>query len=156
MTDSSATAIRSATVRGKVAASRVGPRTLLLVRGLHNEAVSVVELLLPPGYSARPAAGADVLLMQVLGSRDHLVALGGDALGADTIVDLQPGELGLRHGARQIVIRTDHVEVTSDKVVLRATTSGAGPVQVTAPWPTSAAGLPPGTLWRDGDAMKAV
>ncbi len=110
-------AIRSAAVRGKVTAARIGPRTLLLVTGLDNEVVNVVELLLPPGYSARPAAGADVLLHQILGSRDHLVASGGDMVG-QAIPDLAPGEFGLRDSnGQQVVFRVDHLEMTTTTYV---------------------------------------
>lgn len=102
-----AAALRSTVTRGKVTAAVVGPRTLLQVAILDNETNQSVELLLPPGYSARPLPGADVLPLQVLGSRDHLVALGGDSAGQDAIADLAPGEFGLRHPATgaQIVFR---------------------------------------------------
>ncbi|MDT7952837.1 MAG: phage baseplate assembly protein [Acetobacteraceae bacterium] len=110
-------AIRSAAVRGVVTQSRIGPRTLLLVTGLDGEVANVVELLLPPGYSARPAQGADILLHQILGSRDHLVASGGDTAG-QAIPDLQPGEFGMRDAnGQQLVFRLDHIEMTTPAYV---------------------------------------
>lgn len=100
-------AIRSLVTRGKVTDARIGPRTLLQVTGLEGEVKQLVELLTPPGYSARPLPGADVALFQVLGSRDHMLALGGDFAGGDAIADLAPGEFGFRHpgSAAQIVFR---------------------------------------------------
>jgi phage gp45-like len=90
-------AIRSMVTRAKVAGAIVGPRTLLQITGLNGEVKTTVELLLPPGYSARPVAGADVTVFQVGGTRDHLVAVGGDNAGGDAIANLAPGEFGLRH-----------------------------------------------------------
>lgn len=112
MLDRLASAIRSAVTRGKVAQSRVGPRTLLQITGLDGVTQQMVELLLPPGYSARPVSGADIALLQVLGSADHIVALGGDMVG-NAIQDLAPGEFGLSDGAQMIVIRTDHIQLVS-------------------------------------------
>ena len=136
MFDRLASAVRSLVTRGKVAASTVGPRTLLQISGLDDEVKTSVELLLPPGDSARPAAGADVVAFQVLGSRDHLVALGGDTAGADAIANLAAGEFGLRHGATgaQIVFRNSGVHeitgatwiVTGDLHVTGAVIAGYG------------------------------
>lgn len=92
-------AVRSLVSRGKVAQATIGPRTILQITGLNNETKQSAELLLPPGYSAAPLAGADVTVLQVLGSRDHLVAIGGDMAGGDAIANLAPGEFGLRHAA---------------------------------------------------------
>jgi phage gp45-like len=102
-----AAALRSLVSRGKVTAAAIGNRTLLQVTGLAGEVKQSVALLLPPGYSARPLPGADVLLLQVLGSRDHVVAVGGDFAGQDAIANLAQGEFGLRHAATgaQIVFR---------------------------------------------------
>lgn len=129
-------AIRSLVTRGKVTDSRVGPRTLLQITGLEGEVKQLVELLLPPGYSARPLSGADVTVLQVLGSRDHLVGLGGDAAGQDAIADLAPGEFGLRHaGANaQMVFRNSGTHeitgatwlVTGDLHVTGAVIAGYG------------------------------
>ena len=113
-------AIRTVVSRGKVRASTVGSRTVLQVTGLDGEVKQNVELLLPPGYSARPGVGSDVMLLQVLGQRDHLVALAGDAIG-DAIPDLADGEFGLRSGTRTIVFRAGHIEIT-DPVKVRLVT----------------------------------
>jgi phage gp45-like len=110
--DRAHSAIQSLLTGGKVTAARMGPRTLLQITGLDNEVVQTVELLLPPGYSARPLAGSDVLAAQVLGSRDQLVALGGDFVG-HAIQDLAPGEFGLTDGTQTIVVRTDHLEMNT-------------------------------------------
>ena len=99
-----ASAVRSMVTRAKVQQTVVGPRTLLQITGLEGEVKQSVELLLPPGYSARPLAGADLVTFQVLGSRDHLVALGGDMAGQDAIADLAPGEFGLRDPNGQMVV----------------------------------------------------
>ena len=112
-----ASAVRSLVTRAQVTGATVGPRTLLQITGLQGEVKSTVELLLPPGYSARPAAGADVTVLQVLGSRDHLVAVGGDAVGA-VIADLAPGEFGITNGSQLIVVRSDHVQIVSPSYVL--------------------------------------
>ena len=107
-----ASALRSVVTRGKVTGAAVGGRTLLQITGLDGEVKQSVELLLPPGYTAAPAAGADIVLLPVLGSRDHLVALGGDAVGQAT-PDLAPGDFGLRHASgRQVILRTGWTEIT--------------------------------------------
>ena len=99
--------------RGKVTNTRIGPRTLLQITGLDGQTQQVVELLLPPGYSARPVAGADLLLLQVMGQADHVVALGGDSAGA-AITDLAPGEFGMTDGAQRVVFRIgQYLELTS-------------------------------------------
>ena len=108
-------AVRSAISRGKVAAAVVGSRTLLQITGQFNEVKQSVPLLLPPGYSARPLPGADVVLLQVLGSRDHVVALGGDNANADAISGLLPGEFGFRNsvsGAQMVFRNTGTIQVT--------------------------------------------
>ena len=96
--------LKSLISRGKVTDTRVGPRTLLQISGLDGVTQQVVEILLPPGYSARPLPGSDVLLMQVLGQADHVVALGGDMTG-NAITDLKPGEFGLSDGTQRVVFR---------------------------------------------------
>jgi phage baseplate assembly protein V len=128
--DRLASAVRSMLTRGKVTRATVGARTLLQVTGLDGETIEQVEHLMPPGYSARPAVGADVLLMQVCGSRDHLVALGGDATG-NAIANLALGEVGLTAFGNQVVLRTDHVEVTTTGSAAIAITAG-GTISLTA------------------------
>ena len=110
-----AAAMRSMVYRGKVAAAVVGSRTLLQITGLMNEVKVSVPLLLPPGMSARPLPGADVALFQVLGSRDHVVALGGDFAGQDAIAGLAPGEFGFRNsvsGTQMVFRNTGTIQVT--------------------------------------------
>ena len=111
-----ANAVRSLVTRGQVTGSAVAGRTLLQIQGLDGVVQSGVEILLPPGYSARPAVGADLVLLQNLGSADHLIALGGDSIG-QTIGDLAPGEFGLTNGSQIIVVRSDHVEIISPSYV---------------------------------------
>jgi phage gp45-like len=120
-------AIRSAVTRAQVVQSGVSARCIVLVDGLANERF-VVELLLPFGMSARPTPGADVLVLQPLGSRDHAVAIGGDAVGG-AIADLAQGEFGFSMGGVQIAWRLDRIEIstTAEKpIVLNAD----GPVTV--------------------------
>jgi phage gp45-like len=103
--------------RGKVRGARLGPqRTVLQVSILKGEVKEGVELLLPPGMSAVPLGG-DVLLFQVGGRRDHLVALVDDPVSR--ITDLRAGEFGFRdaHG-QQIVFRADQIEITTSTAVV--------------------------------------
>ena len=121
------TMLRAVVTRGKIIASAIGARTVAQVSGLDNETLNGIELLLPPGYSARPAAGADVLLLQVLGSRDHMVALGGDTASVDAIADLAPGEFGLKHatGARIVFRATGHIQISDPSgTLLELTNNG--------------------------------
>jgi phage gp45-like len=110
MSDAMMAVVKSTVTRGKVARADVGGRTFLQITGLDGVIQQTVELLLPPGYSARPLAGADLALLQVLGSGDHVVALGGDMLG-HAITDLAPGEFGFSDGTQMIVFRKDHLQV---------------------------------------------
>jgi len=143
-------ALRAIVTRGKVTQSRIGARTLLQVTGMDGETKQTIELLLPPGYVARPSVGADLILLQVLGQRDHLVAIGGDATAA-TVNDLADGEVGLKCGNHIVILRQDKVEIRStDRIDVRA------PKVVLDSLPTSAAGLPPGTLWKSGDEVRQV
>jgi len=145
-----ASALRAMVTRAKVTDSRVGARTLLQVTGLDGETKQTVELLLPPGFVARPALGADLILLQVLGQRDHLVAIGGDAAAA-TVNDLAPGEVGLKCGDQIVIMRADKVEIRSaTRVDILA------PQIVLTQLPTSAAGLEPGALWKTGDEVRQV
>jgi phage gp45-like len=106
--------------RGKVASATVGARTILQVTGLDNETFNGVELLLPPGYTARPAAGADVTILQCNGTRDHKVALAGDLVG-EVQADLEPGEFGLIAFGHRILLRTNVVQIydkTGSSIIL--------------------------------------
>lgn len=148
--DRMAAALRAMVSRAKVTDTRVGARTLLQLTGLQGEIKQPVELLLPPGYVGRPAAGADLVIVQVLGQRDHLVALGGDATGV-TVTDLKAGEAGIRCGNNWVVVRQDKVEIiAADRIDIKA------PKIVLDPLPGSAAGLPSGALWKSGDQVRQV
>lgn len=114
-----AASLRNLLVRGKVTSAAVGPRTLLQITGFDNDTFGNVELLLPPGYVALPAAGADVLLMNVSAVRDHKVAVGGDTVG-QTISSLAAGEFGLRGTGIQLVMRsTGQIQLQADGETLR-------------------------------------
>jgi phage gp45-like len=109
----------SMVTRGKVQLAVVGPRTMLQVTALDGETFSNVELLLPPGVFALPAGSADVLLLQVNGTRDHKVALGGDNI-ADRQADLQAGDRGMARGTARLIFR-NNMTVLQDpaKIVLQ-------------------------------------
>ncbi len=115
-------ALRSLVTRGTVQRSTVGRRTMLQISGLAGEVVANVELLLPPGMSANLASGNDVAVFQVGGTRDHLVALGGDTVGGK-IADLAAGEFGFSCGQQKVIWRA------SGKLEVAAETE----VDVTAP-----------------------
>ena len=104
-------ALRSMVTRAIVQQSGVGPRIVVQVAGLDNE-VFAVELLHPAGVSARPRRGADVVLLQVCGARDHVVAIGGDNVG-DAVPDLAEGEVGISAFGSRVVFRTNKLEVTA-------------------------------------------
>ena len=114
--------------RGKVASATVGPRTVLQVTGLDNETFNGVELLLPPGYVARPAAGADVMILQCNGTRDHKVAIAGDTVG-QVQSDLQPGEFGFSGFGSIIIFRQNQLQVKS---TLPINVSSTQPVAITS------------------------
>lgn len=131
-----ANAVRLAITRGKVLQSSPGRRTTVQVALLAGEVKNGVELLLPYGMSALPPAG-DVLALQILGSRDHMVVLCSDDTSL-RITDLQATEFGFRDArVQQIVFRDDRIEITTPlKVVVTATgdvdVSAGGKVNVTA------------------------
>ena len=103
-------AVRSAVTRGKITSAPIAGRTLAQVTGLAGETKQGVEVLHPFGWFASLPAGADVVLLQVMGSRDHLVALGGDVIGQN-----QPsaaGEFGAKHAAGAFVHFTNDGKVT--------------------------------------------
>ena len=89
--------VRSAITRGKIVACALAGRSLAQVTGLAGETKQSVEVLHPYGWFANLPAGADVVLLQVMGSRDHVVALGGDAMGQN--VASAAGEFGAKHAS---------------------------------------------------------
>lgn len=105
-------AMRAMVTRGRVALAAMNPkRTLVQLTGLKDETKTKIELLLPYGMSARPKGG-DVIMLQVGGSRAHLVALCADD-PALRIPELEEGEFGFRdQNGQQVVFRKDKLEVT--------------------------------------------
>lgn len=103
-----------------------GARTLMQVTGMAGEAFQGIELLLPYGMSAIPTGmTADLLIFQVNGHRDHKVGLMADD-PALRIPGLQPGEIGLRDmRGQQIVLRGDHLEVTTPQKLVMTVTGDA-------------------------------
>lgn len=123
-----ANGVRLAITRGKVLQSSPGRRTMVQVGLLAGEVKNGVELLLPYGMSALPAAG-DVLALQILGSRDHMVVLCSDDTSL-RITDLQATEFGFRDArVQQIVFRHDRVEITTP---LKVVVTAGGEVDVSA------------------------
>ncbi|MBW4089891.1 MAG: hypothetical protein HIU82_02110 [Proteobacteria bacterium] len=97
VTERLAASLRALVTRGKIATAAIAGRTIAQVTGLAGETKQSVEVLHPFGWFANLPAGADLVLIQVLGSRDHVVALGGDVLGQS-----QPcaaGEFGAMHAS---------------------------------------------------------
>jgi phage gp45-like len=120
MLDRISSAIKNQVTRGKVVTVTIGGRTFLQVTGLDGVVQQTIEMLLPPGYSANPASGSDVVLLQVMGSADHVVALGGDFLG-NAIGDLAPGEFGFSNGTQMVIVRTGYIEMVSPTYILANT-----------------------------------
>ncbi len=120
--------VRGLVTRAQVTQAAISGRTLVQSEAL-GETLNAIELLLPPGYSAVPDAGADVVLFTVLGARDHVVALGGDTANADQIAGLAPGEFGLRNprGNCQAIFRNSGTIELSGTLALTgsATVTGA-------------------------------
>ncbi|GEM_PF-6380725 len=100
--------------RGRVMSAALNPkRPLVQLSGLADEQKTQVELFMPMGMSVYPTGNEDLILLQVGGSRSHLVALFADN-PALRITDLQPGEFGHRDtNGQQVVFRQDHLEITS-------------------------------------------
>jgi phage gp45-like len=148
MSDRQASAIRSTIVRAIVTNAQVGPRTILQVQMLANEDSQAVELLQSPGRSSNPAQGTDVVVLQITGTRDHLVALGGDSLGL-AITDLLSGEFGDQDArGNRIAYRVDQLEVAAPLKLVITT-----PHFITSALPTSASGLSAGEYWVDSSGF---
>ena len=97
---------------GKVVGAKSGPHPLLQITGVDGVSQQTVTMLLPPGMTARPAVGADLVLLEVLGSSDHVVAIGGARAGQG-VGDLAPGEFGFSSGGQTIIVRSDHIQIVS-------------------------------------------
>lgn len=139
-----ATRFANALTRGRHAQSAYDPagrRTLMQITGMAGEVFQSVELILPYGMSAVPVGNtADVLTFQVLGHRDHKVALGPDD-PALRIPSLGQGEFGFRdQNGQQVVWRAasgGYLEITCNKLVATVTgdadvTSSGGNINLTA------------------------
>ncbi len=115
--------------RGRVISAALNPkRPLVQLSGLADEEKTQVELFMPMGMSVYPTGNEDLVLLQVGGSRSHVVALFADN-PALRIKDLQPGEFGHRDtNGQQIVFRQDHLEITSP---LKMTINVTGDVDIT-------------------------
>jgi phage baseplate assembly protein V len=115
---------RNQITRGKVVSAHLSRNAhfiALQLSGLKKEVRQPIRLFHPYGFTAMPTGGEHVLLLQVGGSRSHLVALFADADGL-RITDLQPGEFGWKDArAQQVVFRTDRIEVTALKAVVNVT-----------------------------------
>lgn len=122
---------RRTVTRGKVLRAWVrGGRVLADLQLLGGEVRTRVELLQPYGATAVPERGAGVVVFEVAGSRDHLVATMADD-PALRLTALAPGEFGVRDRRGQAVaFRDDGVEVTG---ALKVTVVSSGPVVVQAP-----------------------
>lgn len=121
---------RRVVTRGKVVAARTrAGRVLVDMELFGGERRRNVELLLPTGVSALPAEGADVVVLEVAGNRQHLVAIVADD-PALRVTGLAPGEFGLRDGnGQQVIFRADRLEISG---ALRIDIAASGPVNVTA------------------------
>ena len=124
--------VRGMVTRGEVQQAAISGRTQVQTTAL-GETLNAIELLLPPGYSALPAEGADVVLFTVLGARDHVVALGGDTANADQISGLAPGEFGLRNprGGCQAIFRNSGTIELSGAFALTGNATVTGALSVT-------------------------
>jgi phage gp45-like len=98
--------------RATVTNVKMGQRTFIQINGLDGVTQNWVELLLPPGYTAHPVVGADVALFQVMGSSDHVIALGGDMLG-NAVADLAPGEFGFSDGSNMVLFQGGYLKLIS-------------------------------------------
>lgn len=112
--DRMAARVRSMVTRGRVVSAALNPkRPLVQLSGLADEQKTQVELFMPMGMSVYPTGNEDLVLLQVGGSRSHLVAMFADN-PALRITDLKPGEFGHRDtNGQQVVFRQDRLEITS-------------------------------------------
>lgn len=111
--------LRGALRRGRIVSTKLNAkRALVQLTSLADDTRDGIELFLPYGLSARPAGGADVLLLQLGASPSHLVALFADD-PALRIQDLAEGEFGFRdRDGQQIVFRGDRIEITTPKKIV--------------------------------------
>lgn len=78
-------------------------RVLCDVTLANGEVRTALEYPLPPGVTAIPPAGADVLVSAVRGRLDDLVVLSADT-GASRVTEAVPGDYAVRaHGATVLI-----------------------------------------------------
>jgi phage gp45-like len=112
-------ALESLVYRGKVIAAVVKGRTLLQVTGLDQDTYNNVELLLPPGYVALPAAMSDIVIMQVGAFGSHKFCIAGDNT-ADAVTNLQSGDTGFSRGGltgQVFLLKNGYMEAVTPKLV---------------------------------------
>jgi prophage tail gpP-like protein len=109
-----ARAARRAVTLGTITASRLREGKVIVdVQLLTGESRRGVELPLPAGLTYLPAPGSDVTVLEVGGSRNHLICMVADDPTL-RIEGLAPGEFGFRGpGGQQVVMRADGIELTS-------------------------------------------
>lgn len=122
--------LRRVVTRGKVTAAQTrAGRVLVDMTLFDGERRRNIELLLPTGVSALPGVGADLVVLEVGGNRQHLVAMVADDPGL-RVADLAPGEFGMRDAnGQQVIFRGDRIEVSG---ALRIDITTSGPVNVTS------------------------
>ena len=98
-----------------------GGHQLVQIQGLDGMVENKVLFLLPPGIAARPALGGNVMLTQILGHGDLVIAIGGASGGAGPR-DLAPGEVALYFGATVLRLGAGGLSIVS-----------ATPIQIDAP-----------------------
>ena len=77
--DRMAARVRTMVTRGRVTSTTLNPkRPLVQLSGLAGEVKTKIELFVPMGMSVYPTGNEDVLLLQIDGSRSHLVAMFAD------------------------------------------------------------------------------
>lgn len=109
-----ARAVQRAVTRGRVQNARTREGRVIVDMTLTSgETRRGVELMLPGGFSMLPAEGADLVVLEVGGNRNHLVAMVADD-PALRIQGLAPGEFGFRDAAgQQVLVRATGIEITS-------------------------------------------
>jgi phage gp45-like len=129
---------RLTVTRGQVGAVRFADnRALLQVNTLRGEVLDGVELLGPFGVSAHPRTDSEVIALTVLGERDLVVALAGDALAAG-VPALGYGEVGIGDGSAWFSVQADglHIHAGGRNVIIDAaadvTLTASGTVTVNA------------------------